>query len=101
MYREKLNHHSLTAQKQRQAIQTWYEPALRVLNELLAEAQQNLRQRRYNVANAAVPRQKFKEQLQRRFRIQWALVNDIEKSLLNADKIEMMGSFIKTKAGEQ
>ena len=52
-------------QKQLHSIQSWHEPALHLLNELMEAAKRNLRKRSYNEANAAIQRDIYREQLQR------------------------------------
>lgn len=84
--------------KHLQGIQSWYEPALKLLDDLFESAKMNLRKRNYNEANAAVNRYQFREHMQRQFRIHMALAMDIEKSLQKAGKIEARGAgFVKPK----
>lgn len=81
--------------KQLQRIQSWYEPALKLLNDLLSECRSNLEQRNYDIKNAAVLRQEWREQMQYQFRINWTLSEEIEKSLHKAKKVNFMGRYVK------
>lgn len=54
--------------KQQQSVQSFYEPALKLLNDLLEHNKANLRKRGYNEMNATITRYEFKEQMQRQFR---------------------------------
>lgn len=83
--------------KQIQAIQSWYEPALELLNKLLERNKANLRKRGYNQENAAITREEFKQQLARYGRISLHLAGEIETSLYNARKIEYMGGYVRPK----
>lgn len=86
--------------KQLQAIQSWYEPALKLLNDLLERNKANLRKRGYNEENAAITREEFRQQLARRGRITLHLAGEIETSLYKAQKIEYMGGYLKPKVNE-
>lgn len=86
--------------KQIQAIQSWYEPALDLLNKLLERNKANLRKRGYNEENTAITREEFRQQLARRGRITLYLAGEIETSMFNARKIEYMGGYVRPKVGE-
>lgn len=86
--------------KQIQAIQSWYEPALELLNKLLERNKANLRKRGYNEENAAITREEFRQQLARCGRITLYLAGEIETSLYNARKIEYMGGYVRPKEME-
>ncbi|MCH7395930.1 hypothetical protein MMP66_16890 [Acinetobacter dispersus] len=86
--------------KQIQAIQSWYEPALELLNKLLERNKAYLRKRRHNEENAAITREEFRQQLARCGRITLYLAGEIETSLYNAQKVEFMGGYIRPKVGE-
>ncbi|PKF33382.1 hypothetical protein [Acinetobacter proteolyticus] len=83
--------------KQIQAIQSWYEPALELLNKLLERNKANLRKRGYNEENAAITREEFRQRLARCGRITLYLAGEIETSLYNARKIEYMGGYVRPK----
>lgn len=86
----------ILGQQDLHSMQSWYEPALHLLNEMLETAKANLRRRNYSEANAAVLREHFREQLQRRCRISMHTVFEIEKSMARAGQIEYIGgSFVK------
>ncbi|MEN8280011.1 hypothetical protein ABFP05_19330, partial [Acinetobacter baumannii] len=58
--------------KQMQQVQSFYEPALRVLGHLFEVKKQNLRNKGYDENNAAVTKVEFSEAMARQFRItQW------------------------------
>lgn len=86
--------------KQLQAIQSWYEPALKLLNVLLERNKANLRKRGYNEENAAITREEFRQQLARRGRITLHLAGEIETSMYKAQKIEYMGGYLRPKVNE-
>ncbi|WP_343619662.1 hypothetical protein [Acinetobacter proteolyticus] len=83
--------------KQIQAIQSWYEPALELLNKLLERNKANLRKRGYNEENAAITREEFRQRLARLGRISLHTAGEIEMSLYNARKIEYMGGYVRPK----
>lgn len=86
--------------RQIQAIQSWYEPAMDLLNKLLERNKANLRKRGYNEENAAITREEFRQQLARRGRITLHLAGEIETSLYKAQKIEYMGGYLRPKVNE-
>lgn len=83
---------TLMAQKNLHNIQSWYEPALFVLNDLLEKARGTLKKRKYNEENAAVSRESFRTEMQSRYRIPIQMIMDIEKSMANAKQIEVIGA---------
>lgn len=86
----------ILGQQDLNSMQSWYEPALHMLNEMLETAKANLRRRNCSEANAAVLREHFWEQLQRRYRIPMHTVFEIEKSMARAGQIEYIGGgFVK------
>lgn len=91
----------LPGHKQREGIQSWYEPALNLLNKMLERNKANLRKRGYNEKNAAITREEFRQELVRRGRITLYLAGEIEASLYKSQKIEYMGGYVKPKVGEQ
>lgn len=91
---------SLSDFKQQQGVQSFYEPALKLLNDLLERNRANLRKRGYNEMNAAITRHEFKEQMQRQFRITMHLASEIDISLYNAGKVECFGGYVKPKENE-
>ncbi|MCL5769657.1 hypothetical protein [Acinetobacter sp. ANC5681] len=81
--------------KQAQIIQSWYEPALRTLNDFLEVRKANLRKINRDEANAAVTRDELIEALSQRHRISYYDAGMIISSLHRADKIIMFGRFIQ------
>ena len=87
--------------KQTQAIQSWYEPDLRTLNDFLEVRKANLRKINRDEANAAVTRDELIEALSREHRMSYYDAGMIISSLHRADKIIMFGRFIQiVKDGE-
>ncbi len=88
----------LLEQKRQQSYQSWHEPALRTLADLLEDRKANLKKRNHDENQAAVTRDEFMQ----------GLVNDhgahgidlyhagvIISSLYRAKKIRYLGSFIQ------
>lgn len=90
-----MNASNLPEFKQTQAIQSWYEPALRTLNDFLEVRKANLRKINRDEANAAVTRDELIEALSQRHRISYYDAGMIISSLHRADKIIMFGRFIQ------
>ena len=96
-----MNTSNLPEHKQTQAIQSWYEPALRTLNDFLEARKANLRKINRDEANAAVTRDELIEALNREHRMSYYDAGLIISSLHRADKIIMFGRFIQiVKDGE-
>ncbi len=89
--------------KQTQAIQSWYEPALKTLADYLEIRKENLRRINRDEANAAVTKDEFVEALNRAHRMTYGDASLVITSLLRANKIIMFGRFIQLKdqGGEQ
>ena len=90
-----MNTSNLPEHKQTQAIQSWYEPALRTLNDFLEVRKANLRKINRDEANAAVTRDELIEALSREHRMSYYDAGLIISSLHRADKIIMFGRFIQ------
>lgn len=86
--------------KQTQQVQSFYEPALRLLGHLFEQKKQNLRSKGYDENNAAVTKAEFNEAMARQFRITQWLAQQIVTSLINADRVSSFGDYIKPKGGE-
>lgn len=80
--------------KQIQWTQSWYEPALRSLEEFLEIRKCNLRKIKRDVKQAAVARNEFIEILTNEHRLTVYQASQIVASLHRANKILMHGSFI-------
>lgn len=78
-----------------QGVQSWYEPALRTLDELLDIRRANLRKINRDEANAAVMRDEFVEMLMNEHRLSAWYAGEIIVSLLRAERIMMFGRFIQ------
>ncbi|AOA58255.1 hypothetical protein [Acinetobacter larvae] len=82
---------------QQQNIQSFHEPALRMLNDMLERKKENLRRRGYNENNAAVTKEELARSMERYFRIANFLAQRIVKSMVNAGVVESFGSYVKPK----
>ncbi|MDA3509289.1 hypothetical protein MJ004_12900 [Acinetobacter junii] len=98
-----MNTSNIPEHKQTQSIQSWYEPALRTLNDFLEVRKANLRKINRDEANAAVTRDELIEALSREHRMSYHDAGMIISSLHRADKIIMFGRFIQVneKDGEE
>ncbi|HCW5028399.1 TPA: hypothetical protein OXO68_004026 [Acinetobacter baumannii] len=87
--------------KQMQQVQSFYEPALRVLGHLFEVKKQNLRNKGYDENNAAVTKVEFSEAMARQFRITQWLAQQIVTSLTKACLVDSFGGYVKPKDGEK
>ncbi|ENQ5599848.1 hypothetical protein ACY3WP_001223 [Acinetobacter baumannii] len=85
--------------RQQSEIQSFYEPALRVLGHLFEVKKQNLRNKGYDENNAAVTKVEFSEAMAQRFRTNQWLAGQIVNSLANADLVQKFGGYVKPKVG--
>ncbi|WP_410566896.1 hypothetical protein [Acinetobacter sp. H1(2024)] len=92
---------NLQEQRQQSEIQSFYEPALRVLGHLFEVKKQNLRNKGYDENNAAVTKVEFSEVMARQFRITQWLAQQIVTSLTKACLIDSFGGYVKPKDGEK
>lgn len=81
--------------KQDQQVQSFYEPTLYVLTELFERNKSNLRSKGYDQNNVAITRQELMETIAYRFRITQWLASQIITSLINANKIQSFGGYLK------
>lgn len=86
--------------KQQQGIQSFYEPALRVLNEIPEQEKLSLRKKGYDENNAAVTKIELSQLMAQRFRITIYLADQIVSSLVKSNAIESFGGYVKPKAVE-
>lgn len=86
--------------KQQQNVQSFYEPALIILNELFESKQAILRSKNYDENNAAIPRIEFREVMAYRFRITIWLATQIEISLIKANLMDAFGGYLKPNGSE-
>lgn len=89
----------MAQQKQIQATQSWYEPALHTLEQMLEVRRANLRKRNGDENQAAVTREEFMEHLHDLNGMQLWQAAEIVSSLKRAGKIKCFGRFIQM--GEQ
>ncbi len=90
-----MNTSNLPEHKQTQSIQSWYEPALRTLNDFLEVRKANLRKINRDEANAAVTRDELIEALSREHRMSYYDAGLIISSLHRCEEIIMFGRFIQ------
>ncbi|MDQ8937041.1 hypothetical protein [Acinetobacter rudis] len=80
-----------------QSIQSFFEPALEVLNQLHDYKRKNLRAKGYDENNAAATREEFSQAMAQRFRINQWLAGQIVTGLVNADLVQAFGGYVKPK----
>lgn len=85
--------------KQIQQIQSFHEPALRLLDQLYVRNQENLRSKGYDENNAAITKNELSEVMARQFRVTQWLASQIVTSLINSGLVEVFGGYVKPKAG--
>lgn len=86
--------------KQDQQVQSFYEPALRLLDLMFERKKQNLRSKGYDENNAAVTKVEFSETMARQFRITQWLAQQVLTSLIKADQVQSFGGYVKPKGGD-
>jgi len=83
--------------KQQQGVQSFYEPALRVLNDIHDRKVVTLKRRGHPEKNAAVSREEFSQAIAYRFRITQWLAQEIVSSLIKSALVESFGGYVKPK----
>ena len=78
-------------------MQSFYEPALRVLNEIHDQKVVTLKRRGHPEKNAAVSREEFSQAMAYQFRITQWLAQEIVSSLIKSALIESFGGYVKPK----
>ena len=86
--------------KQQQSVQSFYEPALRVLSEIYEQKVVTLKRRGHPEKNAAVMKEEFAQLMARQFRITQWLAQEIVSSLIKSALIESFGGYVKPKDSE-
>ena len=92
------NKHNLQEQKRQQSYQSWHEPALKTLADLLEERKANLKKRNHDVNQAAVTRDEFMQGLVDEHGVHGINLYHagvIISSLYRAKRIRYLGSFIQ------
>ncbi|WP_086222043.1 hypothetical protein [Acinetobacter baumannii] len=84
-----------------QEIQSFFDPALVILNELHDRNRKNLRAKGYDENNAAITREEFSQTMARQFRITQWLAQQIVTSLTKACLVDSFGGYVKPKDGEK
>lgn len=87
--------------KQQQGVQSFYEPALQLLNEVLEVKKENLKRRGYNQDNAAVTKEELAQKMAYRFRITMWLAHQVISSLIKAEQVVAFGGYVKPKVSEE
>lgn len=83
---------NLQEQKRQKIIQSWYEPALKTLDDLLEKRRGNLRNQNREEKNAAVKRDEFMQALSDQHRMPLFHAGQIISSLYRAKRIRYLGS---------
>ncbi|OTG93682.1 hypothetical protein [Acinetobacter sp. ANC 3832] len=86
--------------KHQQSVQSFYEPAIRVLNEVYEIKKANLKRRGYNEDNAAVTKEELAQKMAYRFKITIWLAHEVITSLIKADKVKTFGGYVQPKIVE-
>lgn len=81
--------------KQQQGVQSFYEPTLQLLNEILAVKAEYLKSRGHNENNAAVAKEELAQKMAYRFRITIWLSHQVIASLIKADQVTAFGGYVK------
>ncbi len=93
------NFQSKSVHSQAQQIQSFHEPALRVISHLHECKKENLRNKGYDENNAAITRIELTEALARDFRITQWLAGQIVASLVKCQLVIAFGGYVKPKDG--
>ncbi|MFV5661035.1 hypothetical protein VXR58_12610 [Acinetobacter pittii] len=91
---------NLQEQKRQQIIQSWYEPVLKTLDDLLEKRRENLRNQNREEKNAAVKRDEFMQALSDQHRMPLFHAGQIISSLYRAKRIRYLGSTFIQKSEE-
>lgn len=83
---------NLQEQKRQQIIQSWYELALKTLDDLLEKRRKNLKNQNREENNAAVKRDEFMQALSDQHRMPLFHAGQIISSLYRAKRIRYLGS---------
>lgn len=86
--------------QQKQSVQSFYEPALKLLDEKLERNKANLRSKGYDENNAAISKNAFSELMVYRLRISQWLAQEVISSLIKSAAVDSFGGFIRPKASE-
>lgn len=86
--------------KQQQGVQSFYEPTMQLLNEVLAVKAEYLKSRGHNENNAAVTKEELAQKMAYRFRITIWLAQQVISSLIKAEQLMAFGSYVKPKVSE-
>nr|DAG78017.1 MAG TPA: hypothetical protein [Caudoviricetes sp.] len=89
---------NLQEQKRQQSYQSWHEPALKTLSDLLEGRKANLKKRNHDVNQAAVTRDEFMQGLVDEYGVHGINLYHagvIISSLYRAKRIRYLGSFIQ------
>ena len=81
--------------KEQQGIQSFYEPALRILNELYEQKRVSLRKKGYDENNTAVTKIELSQLMARHFRIMIYYASQIITSLIKSNSIEAFSGYVK------
>lgn len=81
------------------SIQSFYEPALRILDDLMEIKKETLRKRSHSESNAMVSKAEFSAELSKRLRINAWTTQQIITSLVKSNSVIANVGFVKPKEG--
>lgn len=81
-------------------IKQWHTPAMNIFDRMFDESENNLRKGHRTVSNAAVNLESFRQELSWKHRLHWAVIKEIERSLVAEGVIEKFGGYAKRKQGK-
>ncbi|MDA3451530.1 hypothetical protein MKL33_06695 [Acinetobacter sp. AOR43_HL] len=84
--------------KQTSQVQSFYEPAMAVVNELMAVKKSNLKSKGYDENNAAITKEELRQSLMRRLCISHFMASQIVTSLSKSGHIREFGGYVAPKA---
>lgn len=83
--------------KQTSQIQSFYEPAMAVVEELMAVKKRNLTNKGYDEKNAAMTKEELRQELMRRLRVTHFLASQVVTSLINSGYLFEFGGYVSPK----
>lgn len=95
-----ITNQTMAEAKYQEAIQTWYEPALHLLNQMLETNRKNLRKRGHDESKAAIKIDDWKFAMQLRHNLSRQYIEDIQRSLFKAGRITYLGSYMTKTGGD-
>jgi len=87
--------------KQTSQIQSFYEPAMAIVGELMAVKKRNLKSKGYDENNAAITKEELRQSLMYRLRVNHYMASQIVTSLAKSNHIREFGGYVAPKAGDK